>query len=126
MPANTTQIVDLINKLWARTQAGTLSWEQFGGAHSFQCRLGDFVVSINATGRGIGSIASGTLDVQLHVKRLDGKPVLSASTGYHGQNALSALSNAASVPYEAQKTLGELYRHLSTRDTDLDELLKQL
>lgn len=128
MPANTTQITDLINRLWARTQAGTLPWEQFGDG-SFQSRLGDFVVSISSSNTGsLGGLSPGGQVINLSVKRLDGRVVLHTSTGYSSINALtSALgSRPATIPSDAQKTLTEMYRHLSTRDTDLDELIKQL
>lgn len=125
MAANATQIADLINRLWARTEAGSLTWEQFGGG--FQCRLSDFVVALSKTSQPFGGIAGATQSVAVNVKRLDGRPVLHATTGAVS-NALNPFSatQVVSIPLEAQRTLEQLFRHLSTRDTDLDELLKQL
>lgn len=133
MAANTTQISDLVSRLWAKTQSGSISWEQLGHQNGFQSRLGDFVViisrplSFGSNVAGIGSAAAP--EVELLVKRLDGKTIYStqAATNALGGSLLGALSaSSAYLPSETKTTLRQMFGHLSNRDTDLDELLKLL
>ena len=87
------------------------------------------MVSISSLGpRPFGGISSSIESINILVKRLDGRVVLNANTGRHTSNTLGSIivGDVVAIPFEAQKTLNSLYRHLNTRDTDLDELLKQL
>jgi hypothetical protein len=128
--ASSPQITDLATKLWNRTQAGGLAWEQFGDG-SFQTRYGDFVISINSflTPGTLGGISSMVMpNVSLTVKKLDGKLVFGSNSSQSINSLAAALGSKGTptIPVEAQQTLQRLYTHLNNRDTELDELLKIL
>ena len=128
MAANSSQIADLVNRLWAKTQSGSLSWEQLGNQNAFQARLGDFVIVISrpypsALG-GIGAVVAA--DVDLLVKRLDGKTVYSTQAPTNALGGLLGTLITTHLSNETKAVLQQMFAYLSNRDTDLDELLKLL
>jgi len=126
---NSSQISDLVNKLWARTKGGSITWEQFTNQNGFQARFGDFVIVISKpfsyNPGGITPVIAN--DVDLLVKRLDGKTIFTTQAP---SNALGGLLNTltmgTTVPNETKTVLRQMFAYLSSRDTDLDELLKIL
>jgi hypothetical protein len=118
---NIVQISQLLDRVWVRTQAGELNWEQLSERSSFQTRLGDFVIALSGSPKRIfGESASANLTV----KRLDGRIVANATAG--ASNALAFQPTADRLPPQSQETLLRLYNYLEDRNTDLDELLKIL
>lgn len=88
MTNNTLQLSKLLERLWAKTQAGDIHWEQLSDARSYQTRQGDFVISVTGNRIGLGGP-----NTTLIVKKLDGRTVAQASTG--ALNALSAYGGAS-------------------------------
>jgi hypothetical protein len=125
--ASTTQVVDLIKKLWSHTESGGITWEQFADGRTFQTRSGDFVISLSSSPNpfgGVGSSGGTPYDVTITVKRLDGRQIFNASTAQ--TNALHAFGDKLEIPAASRATLAQLYNHLNNRDPDLDQLLRQL
>lgn len=137
---NSFQMSQLSIRLWERTKSGTISWEQLSRRYSYQTRLGDFVVLVSGNGplpnpsanlSAIAMLGSGlTSSVNIKVKRLDGRDVGSASVGTidpAGVNALGpGIGNTDVLNPEGSRALLDLYGYLSSRNSDLDELLKEL
>lgn len=116
---NTSQVAQIIDRLWARTNEGTLKWTQLGGLPSYETRLGDFSISIR------GPATRTTIDKGLFMKiaKLDGTEVAQTGTG----NALAILSAGFTpLPPTSTAVLEKLWEYITNRSSDLDELLKIL
>ena len=123
MASHTIQLSQLITRLWERTQSSALSWEQLSEGNKYQARMGDFVVFV------WGSVLSGLApnQVSIEVKRLNGRLVAQASIG--GLNALLGSTGAGgqqALTPSATQDLQSLFKYLSDRSPDLDELLRVL
>lgn len=119
MSTNSAQMAQMIDRLWAKTEAGALKWSQLGSMTSYETRLGDFSIQL----RGSPNVGLNR-GVTLKVSKLDGTEVANVATG---GNALAALAGGlTAVPPAASSTLEQLYKYVSSRDSEIDELLKLL
>jgi hypothetical protein len=111
-------MAQMIDRLWLKTQEGALKWNQLGSMTSYETRLGDFSIQL----RGSPTVGLNR-GVTLKVSKLDGTEVANVVTG----NSLAALATGyTSVPPSAASVLEQLYKHVSSRDSDIDELLNLL
>lgn len=109
----------MIERLWEKTQAGSLKWSQLGSLTSYETRLGDFSIQL----RGSPNVGLNR-GVALRVAKLDGTEVTNVSSV---NNALAGFASGVTViPPSTSATLERLYQYVSSRDTDLDELLNLL
>ena len=126
MAANTEQISHFIAKLWNNTQMGSVSWEPLINSRGFQARLGDFAIILTApSDMQIAAFGGNPDEPDILIKRLDGRTVFSSQR----TSALSSISQLIpSTPLSGQSlaVLRQIYRYLSARNTDIDELMKLL
>lgn len=121
--SNTIQLSQLITRLWERTQGGAVSWEQLSEGNKYQARMGDFVIFV------WGTAMSGLVpnQVSIEVKRLNGRQVSQANIG--GLNVLlgtDLTGGQQTLTPSAAQDLHALFKYLSDRSPDLDELLRVL
>jgi hypothetical protein len=111
----------MIDRLWSKTKDGALKWNQLGSATSFEVRLGDFSIQL----RGPPAMSVGLQrGVMLKILKLDGTEVATVGTG---MNSLAALAAGHTlIQSNTEAILEQLFKHVSSRDSDLDELLKLL
>lgn len=121
MSTNQSQIAQMIDRLWSKTKDGALKWNQLGNATSFEVRLGDFSIQL----RGPPAMSVGLQrGVMLKILKLDGTEVATVGTG---MNSLAALAAGHTlIQSNTEAILEQLFKHVSSRDSDLDELLKLL
>lgn len=126
-----TQLLELLDKLLARTKSGTLGWSRSTASGSYQTRSGDFVIYLAGDPRSLetmNAISSAASVASLRrpsltIKRLNGKTV--HEIGNNLNSLISAFGNSSSS-MALQNKVDELYSEVAYRDDDIEELLKSL
>lgn len=111
------QMSELVQKLLERTKSRALRWEQLSTLQVYQARHGNFLLQI----RGSDSPLSGT---ELQVSRLDGTKVATCTNNplYTQIN----ISDSIKLSAEDGNKLQEIYKFISDKSSDLDELITSL
>lgn len=125
------QLIELLDKLLSNTKRGQLTWAESAASGRFQARSGDFVIYLDGdpnafaatnaltTFADIGSISN----VTLTIKKLNGKTIHEIDGN---MNTLSSVLGRSSSSPQLTRKISELYSLISSRDNDIDELLKSL
>jgi hypothetical protein len=117
---NSVQIAQLVERVWAKTRENILKWEQGNEPTKFVTRLGDYAITLNGSGNSVFPSMS---SVRMIVQKLDGKTIADISVGGTMASVSSTLGNVDST---TEAHLRTLYKFVSSRNTELDDLLKLL
>lgn len=117
---NSIQLSQLISRLWQKTQAGSVAWEQLAAGTKYQARFGEYVIFV----WGRSALGLGSDEASIEVKRLNGTTVAQGGVGtLNALATVNVLGQQALTPTAADD-LRSLFTYLSTRNPDLDELLR--
>lgn len=132
MRTNPLQISQIVDRLYAQTKNGKISWEQLSDRKSFQARMADFAITLSgklSNAEGLASVLINRLggEATLTIRKFDSQIVAEARTNKYPLTAASATSiygNYDALDEKTERKLIELFAFLSDRNSDLDDLIK--